>query len=139
MVCWVDDRGIRPGDKVSVMRGVLSSVAVLIGLLAIAGCEQPNHQARIAYRENNLRATVAMLQDVENHHPETLRGTVAMLQDINRYDQQATQRNAGELDRAVKGEFDLWREREPVYRERIRELMQGDPGAIDRTIPWMLY
>ena len=121
------------------MRHVVASVTLLVCLGAGAGCDQPNHRAAVAQRQENLRAMTATLQSIERERPENMRGTVAMLKDQNKHDQEQTRANARGVDRAIKDEFRNWRELQPAYRHSIEGLMQGDPGSIDRTIPLILY
>ena len=121
------------------MKKALFSAALLLILAVGVGCDQPNHRWEISQREKNLRRTTHMFQDIEADRPDNLRRSVTMFQDQYEYDQRRTRENARRVDQAVQSEVDFWNEREPIYRQRIQELMQGDPGAIDRTLPLVIY
>ncbi|HSW45587.1 MAG TPA: hypothetical protein VLM89_08450 [Phycisphaerae bacterium] len=116
-----------------------SRTAAILILGGILGCEQPSHRAAVADREQKFSRTVAMLQDIESERPENLQRTVNMLEAQHRQDVEAFQASTKGLRQDVQDEFDRWRERQPFYAERLRELMKGNPANIDRTLPWVLY
>jgi hypothetical protein len=109
------------------------------GLVAGVGCNKPNHQAAVAQREENLRAMTGTLQSIERDRPENMRRNLAMIKAQDRRDQEMFHEDLSTLDRAARQEIRYWQDSQPVYRKRIEELMQGDPGAIDRTLPIILY
>jgi hypothetical protein len=120
-------------------RLLLPWTALLLGLVVAAGCEQPNHRAAVARRQENLNRTVALLQDIENERPAKMQRMANTLARQHAHDVDRCQANGEALDRAIRAEFDRWEQRQGVYRQRLNELMQGDPANIDRTLPWVLY
>lgn len=123
----------------SAMRFVLPSVALLAGLAAWPGCQQPGHRAAVERREQNLHRTVAMLAAVEDERPEKMQRMLATLQQQQAHDVEESRQNAVELDRAIRAQFDRWAQRQPTYRKRFQELIQGNPANIERTLPYMIY
>jgi hypothetical protein len=121
------------------MRSIVISAALVAGWVTIAGCNKPNHQAAVAQREDNLRGMVGTLQSIEGDRPENMRRNVGMIKSIDKRDQEMFHEDQLSLDRAIKQEARFWQDSQPVYRKRIEELMQGDPGSIDRTLPLILY
>lgn len=135
-------RNNRPSDpetKDAIMQRLTISAALLAGLLTATGCNKPNHQAEVAQRQENLRAMAGTLQSIERERPENMRRNLAMIKTQNQRDQEMFHEDLSTLDRAIRQEARYWQDSQPVYRKRIEELLQGDPGAIDRTLPWVLY
>ena len=120
-------------------RFMLPSVALLASLIAWTGCEPPGHRAVVERREQNLHRTVAMLADMENERPARMQRMLATLQQQQAHDVEESRQNAVELDRAVRAQFDRWAQRQPTYRKRFQELIQGNPANIERTLPNMIY
>ena len=121
------------------MRFMLPSLALLASLTAWTGCQQPGHRAAVERREQNLHRTAAMLADMENERPAKMQRMLATLQHQQAHDVEGSSRRAVELDRAIRAQFDRWAQRQPTYRKRFEELIQGNPANIEHTLPYMIY
>ena len=112
-------------------------IATLAWLLA--GCQNPEMRERHARRKDNLNRTIEMLREAEGEQREqNLARTMTMIE--KRYDRdcQQARENTTILKKWWAEQFERWDAARPVYAQRFKELMAGDPDSMRRTLPMIM-
>lgn len=121
---------------------VLPALPALLGaawLCLAAGCESPQVERARVLREQAMARSVALVKSVEERRDEKLAATFRIIERQHRQDVAASRRNARAIADWPAREFENWDRLEPGYREAIRHQLEGDPAAIERTWPHLIY
>ena len=113
--------------------------SLLLLVVAIAGCESPEADQRMAMREGNLRKTANLLESKEREHPEQLRSTVRLMEKRYQQDIRESSANRDRVENWINADFDHWERVAPLYKQEFERRMQGDERSIERTWPMMAY
>ena len=112
---------------------------VVVPAIGLAGCQAINDSKRITQRLDNLRRTVTMTEKLESEHPEKLDRLWGLLARRHEHDGTQAAKIPAELERALRQEASRWEKNLPIRERRIREMLQGNVGNIERTLPVMIF
>ncbi len=112
----------------------LLPVAGLATILLVAGCSHADFaEQQVTMRGEHLSKTVEAIVKSERRRPRQLARTADTIRATVSRDTNASRANIDEIRGYWKRDCNRWIERQPVYREKAREILGGDPERIERN------
>lgn len=115
---------------------ISTAMIMLAGLLA--GCQNPELEARWDQREDNLARTVAVIEKIESRRDDRLARTLAMLDEMYQRDVYNTARQEDRINQWWADQEEQWRRKQVYYDRIITDQLDGDVPNIERTLPLIL-
>ena len=112
-------------------------LAALMGMAI--GCANPAVKQRLARREQNLQRTAQVFAELEADRDKQLQRTAQLARDQHQRDIQNTARNATEIERRCRAEFERWEKEQPGYRQAIGRELEGNVNNLEPTLIDILY
>jgi len=81
-------------------------------------------------RRENVAQTIGTMTESERRRTEQLGRTVDLIHATLLRDRKDSRANVAEFKRYWQRDWNRWIERPPVYRQQIRERLDGKPGSI---------
>lgn len=94
---------------------------------------------RIALRNNNLKRTIGVWKNSEARRPENLRWTLGKIRASIQEDHARTKTIPERLRNWVQEDAVDFRDKQPEIRRKFKEIMQGNPEAIQPTAERMFF
>lgn len=121
------------------MKSSIRLLILVISSIGLGACNDPAHQRQLERREENLKKTARIFEENEADRPEKLGHTLSMLKRQHEEDVENTARNPDRVRKWIEDDFARWKERQPLYREAIKDELKGDPENIKETVPLIIY
>jgi hypothetical protein len=135
-----DEQTAEPQTACRISVTGLTGAFARVMILAVGGCTT-NHivDEQAARREDNLNWTLRTLADREARSARNLEFAAGWIDERIRHDQEALERDLKWLGDELEDEFRRFEHNQPLYRDRIAEILRGKPEEIERTAIKMFY
>jgi len=115
---------------------LLAAMATAIVIFPI-GCDTTYHEY-FTERLDNLQRTATVIETLESEQPKLDR-LLTIIENQHKRDVAQMEKLPAELERLLEQDVSWWERNLPIHERRLHEMMRGDVGNIERTLPKMLY
>lgn len=119
---------------------VLNVAIMIVFVLAVPGCRhQDLARQRLETRDQHIRNTARVMVETERSQPEQLEKTLVIIDGNLHRDAELTRENVPEYGGYLRGDWNRWRSRPPVYGRWIHDATKGRPENLEPTAIWLFY
>ncbi len=112
---------------------VAAALGGFLPLVTLPGCNDPEARTRLAARQQSFNWAANSIVQRERENPERLRQDLAFVNKSLQEDARKLDRDVHDLQRYLDYDIRRWQERQPAYREKIKEILRGHPENIEHN------